>query len=116
MKKFLAIVLSLCMIMSVVPMLAVSVAAEEYAADSDTVIYISFDEELPEGSTGYNLSVLNEGVYGNCAWFNGSTSYIHLPDNITAGVTDFTMAAWIKPTTSAAAWRRIFDLGNGTNT
>ncbi len=109
MKKFLALVLSLCMLLSVCP-----VFAAEYEAEDDTVFYISFDEELPEGATGYNLSVLNEGVYGNCAWFNGSTSYIHLPDNITNGVEDFTMAAWIKPTTSAAAWRRIFDFGNGT--
>ncbi len=109
MKKFLSVVLSLCMLLTVCP-----VFAAEYAVEDDTVFYISFDEELPEGATGYNLSVLNEGVYGNCAWFNGSTSYIHLPDNITQGVTDFTMAAWIKPTTSAAAWRRIFDFGAGT--
>ena len=109
MKKFLALVLSLCMLLSVCP-----VFAAEYEAEDDTVFYISFDEELPEGATGYNLSVLNEGVYGNCAWFNGSTSYIHLPDNITNGVEDFTMAAWIKPTTSTAAWRRIFDFGSGT--
>ncbi len=114
MKKFLAFILSLCMIFSVVPAFSLVSAAEEYVADDDTVFYISFDEELPEGATGYNLSVLDEGVYGNCAWFNGSTSYIHLPDNITQGVTDFTMAAWIKPTTSTAAWRRIFDFGSGT--
>ena len=110
MKKVLSIVLSLCMLLSVCPVLAA-----EYEATDDTVFYISFDEELPQGATGYNLSVLDEGVYGNCAWFNGSTSYIHLPDNITDGVTDFTMAAWIKPTTSTAAWRRIFDFGTGTN-
>ncbi len=109
MKKFLSVLVSLCMVMSVVPAFAA-----EYVVDDDTVVYISFDEELPEGSTGYNLSLLDEGVYGNCAWFNGSTSYIHLPDNITEGVTDFTMAAWIKPTTTTAAWRRIFDFGSGT--
>lgn len=109
MKKFLSIALSLCMLLTVCP-----VFAAEYVAEDDTVFYISFDEDLPEGATGYNLSVLNEGVYGNCAWFNGSTSYIHLPDNITDGVEDFTMAAWIKPTTSTAAWRRIFDFGSGT--
>ncbi len=108
MKKFLSIVLSLCMLLSAMPAFAA-----EYAADDDTIFYISFDEELPEGATGYNLSVLPEGVYGNCAWFNGSTSYIHLPDNITNGVSDFTMAAWIKPTTTTAAWRRIFDFGTG---
>ncbi len=109
MKKFFAAVLSLCMLMSVVPAFAA-----EYTPEDDTVIYISFDQALPEGSTGYDISVLNEGVYGNCAWFNGSTSYIHLPNDITRGVTDFTMAAWIKPTTTTAAWRRIFDLGSGT--
>ncbi|MBQ6795699.1 MAG: hypothetical protein IJO83_06100, partial [Clostridia bacterium] len=109
MKKFLAILLSLCMLLSALPAFAA-----EYVKEDDTIFYISFDEELPEGAEGYNLSVLPEGVYGNCAWFNGSTSYIHLPDNITAGVEDFTMAAWIKPTTTAAAWRRIFDFGSGT--
>ncbi|MBQ8002517.1 MAG: hypothetical protein IJ297_03650 [Clostridia bacterium] len=109
MKRFLSVLLSLCMLLSVLP-----IFAAEYTAEDDTIFYISFDEELPEGATGYNLSILDEGVYGNCAWFNGSTSYIHLPDNITSGVTDFTMAAWIKPTTSTAAWRRIFDFGTGT--
>lgn len=109
MKKFLSVLLSLCMLLSAVPALAA-----EYAPDDDTVVYISFDEELPEGATGYNLSVLDEGVYGNCAWFNGSTSYIHLPDNITAGVTDFTMAAWINVTGTTKGWQRVFDLGSGT--
>ena len=52
MKKFLALVLSLCMLLSVCP-----VFAAEYEAEDDTVFYISFDEELPEGATGYNLSV-----------------------------------------------------------
>ncbi len=109
MKKFLALVLSLCMLLSVTPAFAA-----EYVPEDDTVFYISFDEELPEGATGYNLSVLNEGVYGNCAWFNGSTSYIRLPDNITEGVTDFTMAAWINVTGTTKGWQRVFDLGNGT--
>lgn len=109
MKKFLSIVLSLCMLLSAMPAFAA-----EYAADDDTIFYISFDEELPEGSTGYDLSILDEGVYGNCAWFNASTSYIDLPDNITAGVTDFTMAAWINVTGTTKGWQRVFDLGNGT--
>ncbi|MGM9551503.1 MAG: LamG-like jellyroll fold domain-containing protein [Clostridia bacterium] len=109
MKKFLSVLLSLCMLVSAVPAFA-----GEYTADDDTVFYISFDEELPEGSTGYNLSVLDEGVYGKCAWFNGSTSYIHLPDNITKGVSDFTMAAWVKVTGTTKGWQRVFDLGNGT--
>lgn len=109
MKKFLSIVLSLCMLLSALPAFAA-----EYAADDDTVFYISFDEELPEGATGYDLSILDEGVYGNCAWFNASTSYIDLPDNITNGVTDFTMAAWINVTGTTKGWQRVFDLGNGT--
>ncbi len=110
MKKVLSIVLSLCMLLSVCP-----IFAAEYAEDDDTVFYISFDEELPEGATGYNLSVLDEGVYGKCAWFNGSTSYIHLPDNITEGVTDFTMATWVKVTGTSDKyrWQRMIDLGNG---
>lgn len=109
MKKFLSVLLSLCMLVSAIPALA-----NEYTPDDDTVFYISFDEDLPEGSTGYNLSILDEGVYGNCAWFNGSTSYIKLPDNITQGVTDFTMAAWVKVTGTTKGWQRVFDLGNGT--
>ena len=114
MKKFLALILSLCMLLTFVPAFSLVTMAEEYTAEDDTVFYISFDEELPEGSTGYNLSILDEGVYGNCAWFNGSTSYIHLPDNITQGVEDFTMAAWINVTGTTKGWQRVFDLGNGT--
>ncbi len=111
MKRFSAILLCLCMLLSVCP-----VMAAEYVKDDDSIIYISFDEELPEGSVGYNLELSEDGIYGKSAVFNGTNSYIQLPDNMTAGVTDFTMATWIKPTTSTAAWRRIFDLGNGTET
>lgn len=109
MKKFLAILLSLCMLLSALPAFAA-----EYVEEDDTIFYISFDEELPEGATGYDLSILDEGVYGNCAWFNASTSYIDLPDNITAGVTDFTMAAWVNITGTTKGWQRMIDLGNGT--
>jgi hypothetical protein len=44
---------------------------------------------------------------------NGTDDYINVPDGITTGLYDFTIAAWVN-LTSIATWARIFDFGNDT--
>lgn len=116
MKKFLSAILCAAMTVSAYPAFGA-----QYTPDDDTVFCVDFDSPLPEGSESYLVTPLDEGVYGKAAWFNRSTSYIKLPDNITKGVTDFTMAAWVKvdPVVDASGiksvkdWQRVIDLGNG---
>ena len=43
------------------------------------------------------------------------SGYLHLPDNITRDLTDFTVAVWVKLDRSST-WSRIFDFGSGTAT
>lgn len=45
---------------------------------------------------------------------NPAVDYLLLPNNLTAGLTDFTISLWIKPEASDT-WARIFDFGKGTN-
>jgi len=52
------------------------------------------------------------GMGGNAVKFSGG--YASLPTGIVSGLTDFTIAAWIKPD-SLATWQRIFDFGSSTS-
>ncbi|HEY3331774.1 MAG TPA: LamG-like jellyroll fold domain-containing protein [Capsulimonadaceae bacterium] len=46
------------------------------------------------------------------AILNGTDQYVQLPPEVLAGVTDCTIAAWVK-VNGHAVWQRIFDFGNG---
>jgi len=52
------------------------------------------------------------GLRGNAVKFSGG--YASLPTGIVSGLTDFTIAAWVKPD-SLATWQRIFDFGSSTS-
>jgi hypothetical protein len=52
------------------------------------------------------------GVSGNALSLTGGNAI--LPTGIVAGLTNFTIAAWIKVTT-LNNWERVFDFGTGTN-
>jgi hypothetical protein len=44
---------------------------------------------------------------------NGSNGYVSLPAGIVNGVTDATIATWVRLDT-VTSWSRVFDLGSGT--
>ncbi|MBQ8003215.1 MAG: hypothetical protein IJ297_07215, partial [Clostridia bacterium] len=104
MKKALASLLCLCMGLSCIPSIA---------KESEKALYINFDDELTYES--YRLTYFDEGVKGKCVWFNGGTSYVKMPDDINAGVTDYTFSAWLNMTGLEKGWQRIFDFGSGTD-
>jgi len=54
------------------------------------------------------------GKVGQAVDINGGTQYVSLPAGIVSGMTNCTIAAWVKLDTTAA-WRRIFDFGTGTS-
>ncbi|GAA5200545.1 hypothetical protein GCM10023322_78610 [Rugosimonospora acidiphila] len=53
------------------------------------------------------------GKIGNAVKLSGTSDYVNLPSNITAGLNDFTVATWINPA-ALTTWTRIFDFGTGT--
>ena len=53
------------------------------------------------------------GRFGNAVRLNGSSQYVTLPAGIVAGLGDFTIAAWVKPS-QVRTWSRIWDFGTGT--
>jgi alpha-L-arabinofuranosidase len=54
------------------------------------------------------------GKFGNALQLNGGSpaSYVSVPNSIVAGLTDFTIAAWVNPA-AVAGWARVFDFGTG---
>jgi hypothetical protein len=53
------------------------------------------------------------GMVSNAVSLDGSTGYVNCPTNLLNGLTNFTIAAWVKPA-SISTWARIFDFGSST--
>ncbi|MBV9381218.1 MAG: hypothetical protein JOY82_11380 [Streptosporangiaceae bacterium] len=56
------------------------------------------------------------GKFGTALQLGGGSQvqYVLLPQGIVSGLTDFTVAAWVNPS-SLATWSRVFDFGDGEN-
>lgn len=54
------------------------------------------------------------GQVGGAVNLNGSSQYVQLPAGVVSGVTDFTIAAWVR-LNAASTWSRVFDFGSGTS-
>jgi hypothetical protein len=53
------------------------------------------------------------GKLGSAVKLNGADEYVSLPTGIVSGLSDFTVSAWVNPT-SDDTWSRVFDFGRGT--
>lgn len=79
----------------------------------------SFEGNLNDSSgnannaTGAGSLAFTNGQYGSALNLNGSGQYAMAPAGILAGVTNFTIAAWVY-WNGGSAWQRIFDFGNDT--
>jgi fibronectin type 3 domain-containing protein len=87
--------------------------------------WLRFDEHSSGtawDSTGNNW---NGAMSGGATWasagkingsvnLNGSGNYVSLPTGVAAGLTDFTICAWVK-LNSLSNWQRLFDFGTGTS-
>jgi len=54
------------------------------------------------------------GKFGNAVALNGSSNYVTLPAGIVSTLHDFTIATWVRPSTTSQ-WARVFDFGTGTS-
>ena len=62
------------------------------------------------GATGPRIP----GEIGNAVMLSGNGEYVQMPTGMFGGLHDFTISAWVNPS-SGNAWQRIFDIGTGTN-
>jgi alpha-D-xyloside xylohydrolase len=67
---------------------------------------------------GWNGSLLNNptrvaGKGGNAVSLNGTNQYVSLPTGVVASLNNFTISAWVNPST-VSTWARLFDFGTST--
>ncbi|HZZ26911.1 MAG TPA: LamG-like jellyroll fold domain-containing protein, partial [Pirellulales bacterium] len=86
-----------------------AVAWYQADASSGTTLADSSPNNLNATLTG--AAAFGAGVSGNALSLTGG--YANLPTGIVSGLNDFTIAAWVNPTT-LQNWTRIFDFGTGT--
>ncbi len=89
------------------------------------MVYLKFNEAsgtmaADDTGNGWNGTLMNGATFtasghsNNAVNLNGTTNYVSLPTNLTASLSDFTIATWVN-LTSVAAWARIFDFGVANN-
>jgi len=88
--------------------------------ESNLVLYFNFQSEPQAGKVvdlsghgndgqAVNVEWVADGHRGGCAEFGLTNSYIRVPDNESLNPPKFTLAAWIKTSSTDRNWRRIFD-------
>jgi hypothetical protein len=92
-------------------------------AQPDVLVYYPFDQSSGttvtdtsgNGKTGTitGTATWTAGKVNNALALDGSTSYVSVPSGVVSGLTNFTVAGWIKPT-SLSNWMRVFDFGSST--
>ncbi len=86
--------------------------------------YLAFDDgsstSAADSSGNGNASTLVGGVtwvtgkVGKAVSLDGSSGYVSLPTGLVAGLSDFTIAAWVY-WNAASNWQRVFDFGTGVD-
>lgn len=84
------------------------------------IAHYAFDGNTDDASANANHPIVINGSptflagqYGSALNLNGSGQYVMLPADMMAGVTDFTIAAWVY-WNGGGVYQRIFDFGNDT--
>jgi fibronectin type 3 domain-containing protein len=102
-----------------------SASPEVSARIDDLHLHVKFDESsgvtaADSSVNGLDATLVNgpafmPGRFGNAVAFNGSSQYATLPAGLVSTLNDFTICAWVKPTT-LDTWARVFDFGSGAAT
>lgn len=109
MKKLISLLLASAMMLSSTP----TTFAETKDYKTDSVVYLDFENNLPDNVKIEGDFAYTEGVEGKAGLFNGENAYLVLPENITENVTDFTISAWVRfDSITPNVWQRVFDFGN----
>ena len=82
-----------------------------YQADASSGTALADSSGNGEDATLTGATAFAAGVSGNSLSLTGGNA--NLPTGIVSALNDFTISAWVRPT-SLANWTRIFDFGTGT--
>ena len=82
-----------------------------YKADASSGTTLTDSSGNSNNGTLTGTASFASGVSGNALSVAGGNA--NLPTGIVSGLNDFTISAWVRPT-SLANWARIFDFGTGT--
>lgn len=98
---------------------------EAVAAVTDLSLWLKFDEltgTLADDSSDRNLNgalvngpLFSAGRINNSLALDGANDHVTLPTGVLAGLTNITIATWVK-LDSRSNWSRIFDFGSSTTT
>jgi arabinan endo-1,5-alpha-L-arabinosidase len=92
---------------------------------TDLLVHYQFDAPATDGkvidSSGYDrtatlrgaAALTSDGRIDSALKLDGAGSYLELPDGLTDGVKDITVAAWVN-LAGNGAWSRIFDFGGAS--
>jgi alpha-L-arabinofuranosidase len=82
-----------------------------YRADESSGTTLADSSGNGHDATLTGAAAFAGGVSGNALSLSGGNA--NLPAGIVSGLNDFTISAWVRPT-SLANWARVFDFGTGT--
>ncbi len=108
--RLLAALLAFPLALSALP--PVTLAAERSIDDilADAFV-LDFEGNLPSSVKAEGNLEYVDGVSGRAAKFDGNGAYLVLPDNMNAGVTDFTVGMWVRfDGLTPDVWQRVFDI------
>lgn len=94
------------------------------AVPSDLVVRLRFDEGAGITAADASGNAWNATLVNAPAWTTGqlgaavnlpasASQHLTLPAGVVSGLTDFTIAAWVK-VNAFGTWQRVFDFGSGT--
>ena len=74
--------------------------------------HLTFADGAREAGALQPGAVVVAGRQGKAVALDGKTGYVTLPTGVVAGLSDFTIAAWVK-LEAEQTWSRVFDFGDG---
>jgi hypothetical protein len=87
--------------------------------------HLEFDQSSGQSATdatgnGWNGTLVNgpiwaPGIVGNAVDLDGANDYVSLPTGVVSGLTEITIATWVR-LDSVSNWARLVDFGTGTTT
>jgi len=106
-KKVMAFLMVITMVMTSIAGVTITAAVE-----SNVIWSCGFENDTGTAVSYGNLT-FTEGKVGKAAFFDGNSTYLQLPGNITSDLQDFTISAWVR-FDNPATWQRVFDFGFNT--
>ncbi len=94
-------------------------SGESSSGSTNPIVHYQFEGNANDSSgNGRNGTLVNgptfvAGQIGQAVNLDGTNDHVSMPSGVVNGLTDFSIATWVRLDTTSA-WRRLFDFGTGT--